>query len=108
MAETIEGRLEQIQTDLDYIKELTAGLPILADIANLKLVGVSQLAEIFGLSKTALYSTHAWMLPDFGRVARGRREWTLGEVLEWNKQGAEALKERYINLGLEDEDSIRK
>ena len=51
-------------------------------------MSVKDVAEMYGKTRTAMYATYRYLLPNFGLDETGNvvNEWTRGEVIEWNSR----------------------
>lgn len=95
---TLEDRLSMLERKADEILDIMRATQQ-AEIANTKLVGVSDIARMLGVTRTTLYTSQRYRLPNFGRKMPGEEmRWTLGEVIEWNKQPIDDLRKRYLEL----------
>lgn len=89
----MEQRLESIERKLDEL------------IASQKnpLMTVQEIADYLGVSRSRLYTTKRYLLPDFGRaVSEGKRniKYSRREVDKWLSQGVDNLKLQWDRKGL--------
>lgn len=105
---TIEDRLSSIESQLETLIHLVSSMES-TDLARTKLVGPTEIAQMLGVSRTTLYASQRYRLPNFGvKRPDADMKWTLGEVIDWNKQPEEELKRRYKELGLKDQGESNK
>lgn len=92
----LEQRLEAIEKKLDLFLTLIGN--------DTKPMNVKAIAKMYGKSRTSMYGTNRYLLPNFGFGADGKNtvsEWTRKEVIEWNSISIEARKTELKNRVLE-------
>lgn len=93
---SLEERLEAIETKADAILDIVSGTQS-AELAMTRLVGISDIAKMLGVTRTCLYTSQRYRVPNFGKKMPGEEmKWTLGEVVEWNKQPIDELRRKYM------------
>lgn len=75
----------------DILKYLMERVDEIADATGslTQIMNVSDIAKMYGKSRTSMYAQHRYLLPNFGIAEDGHStvtEWTRREVLAWNSK----------------------
>lgn len=89
----LEEEIEEIKQTLNEIRELIGG--------NTQIMTVKDIAAFYNKTRTAMYTTYRYLLPNFGLTKDGKntiKEWTRKEVIEWNSRPLQERKDELKNM----------
>ena len=95
--EELTARLNAIDSKIDGLLSII-GQTVAS--RQYEMMDIASIAKMLGLSKRTLYYKK-YLLPNFGKTASGKMEWTRKEVEDWLKTDKNVLKEQYLSRAKE-------
>ena len=90
--EELTARLNAIDSKIDGLLSII-GQTVAS--RQYEMMDIASIAKMLGLSKRTLYYKK-YLLPNFGKTASGKMEWTRKEVEDWLKTDKNVLKAQYL------------
>ena len=95
--EELNARLNAIDSKIDGLLSLMGKM---TESKQCEIMDIAAIAEMLGVSKRVLYYKKD-LLPNFGKTASGKMEWTRKEVEDWLKTDKNVLKAQYLERAKE-------